>query len=86
MSEASIEPREEFLRVRFPGAPGETADFHYFWLRHNCDCCRHPVTRERTICSSDVPLDIRPENVGASGDAVVVVWRENGGAHRSEYP
>jgi hypothetical protein len=39
-----IEPREGFLRVHFgSGAPAH-ADYHWFWLRHQCDGDRHPAT------------------------------------------
>jgi gamma-butyrobetaine dioxygenase/trimethyllysine dioxygenase len=80
-----VEPREDFLRVYFGGTAGH-ADFHYFWLRHNCDCCRHPVTRERIICSSDVPLDIEPLSVTCDGESSVrIVWPQDGGSHDSEY-
>jgi len=82
-----IDARPDFLRVRPHGEPGESLDFHWFWLRHNCDCCRHPQTRERTLCSSSVPLDLRPLRVAASaaGDAVEIDWDEPGG-HASRYP
>ena len=82
---AGVEPREDYLRVHFGDAPGY-ADFHYFWLRHNCDCCRHPVTRERIICSSDVPLDIKPVSVTYDGKSSVrIVWPQDGGSHPSVY-
>jgi gamma-butyrobetaine dioxygenase/trimethyllysine dioxygenase len=83
---ARIDAHDDFLRVYFAGR--DHADFHYFWLRHNCDCCRHPVTRERVICSSDVPLDIRPLAVeyDAASSAVRVVWPHGEQTHRSEYP
>jgi len=85
MSEAIVEPRAEFLRIRLPGPPADTADFHYFWLRHNCECCRHPVTHERTLCSSDVPMDIRPERVVAGSEGVTIFWADSADRHRSEY-
>ena len=47
------------IRLGFEGAPIESADFHAFWLRHQCPCCRHVSTGERTLCPSRVPLDIR---------------------------
>jgi gamma-butyrobetaine dioxygenase/trimethyllysine dioxygenase len=82
---AGVDPRDDFIRVHF--GDGEHADFHYFWLRHNCDCCRHPVTRERIICSSDVPLDIRPlhADFDAAAMSVRILWPQDGGAHASEY-
>lgn len=83
MKPATAEANDAFLRLHLPG--GETADFHYFWLRHNCDCCRHPLTKERTLCSSSIPLDLRPATVQADADGVHITWNENGGTHRSDY-
>jgi len=81
------EIRDRFLRVHFGGPSHDTADFHYFWLRHNCDCCRHPLTRERTICSSSIALELQPLSVTLQPDArsIEVVWNESGGIHRSVY-
>ena len=44
----------EHLRIYFSEAAGDHADFHYLWLRHNCDHDRHPQTRERVVCSSEL--------------------------------
>lgn len=89
-----VDARQEHLRVHF--ADGQHADFHYFWLRHNCECCRHPLTRERTLCPSDVPLDIRPLSVeyDANSAAVSILWASGAQEgvptgtlpHRSAYP
>jgi gamma-butyrobetaine dioxygenase len=91
MADRFAEPRDGYLRVHF--APGDArgaahADFHWFWLRHWCDCCRHPATGERTLCASRVPLDLRPLSVAPSADgaAVEIEWPDAGGPHRSRYP
>jgi gamma-butyrobetaine dioxygenase/trimethyllysine dioxygenase len=88
----SFDARADFLRVFFAGAaPGQSgpehADFHWFWLRHQCDCCRHELTRERTLRPSDVPLDITPRSVALSPDfaRLFVVWPEGAGEHPSDY-
>ena len=83
-SAIGVDGRDAFLRLHF--GDGAHADFHYFWLRHNCDCCRHPQTGERTLCSSDVPMDLRPAAVALSSDrtAVDIMWNEPSG-HRSTY-
>lgn len=91
MADRFAEPRDGFLRVHFAPAGGPApahADFHWFWLRHWCDCCRHPTTGERTLCASRVPLDLRPLSVQASadGEAVEVVWPDAEGPHASRYP
>lgn len=73
---------DRWLRVEL--APGRTADFHYRWLRHNCDCDRHPVTRERTLCSSELPERVAPASVALEQDALTVRWAHDG--HESRYP
>ena len=82
-----VDARDGFLRVYFDGKSASHADFHYFWLRHNCDCCRHPETGERTLCSSRVPLEIRPTSVVLDPDGVSLTlwWLEESGRHRSEF-
>jgi gamma-butyrobetaine dioxygenase/trimethyllysine dioxygenase len=82
-----VEPRRDHLRVHFGAGPPHHADFHYFWLRHWCGCCRHPVTGERTLCGSRVALDLRPARVALdeAGEAVEIDWSEAGGVHRSRY-
>jgi gamma-butyrobetaine dioxygenase/trimethyllysine dioxygenase len=66
------------LRITYasPQAPPSTLDFHYFWLRHRCPDSVHPQTRERTLCSSEVPLDITPAHTSTSpnGDALTIQW------------
>ena len=53
----SPELHDGWLRVHFEGRG--YADFHYRWLRHNCDQDLHPTTRERMLCSSELPDDLR---------------------------
>jgi gamma-butyrobetaine dioxygenase/trimethyllysine dioxygenase len=78
---AAVDPRRDFLRLRFAGG---AADFHWFWLRHLCPCCVHPQTRERTVRPSDVPLDVRPARVALSADGARVEIDWSG--HASVYP
>lgn len=78
----AVELHGDWLRVPLGG--GHTADFHYRWLRHNCDRERHPHTRERTRCSSELPDDVRPRVASLAGDALFVVWEPDG--HESLYP
>ncbi|KAJ2160157.1 hypothetical protein GGF46_002470 [Coemansia sp. RSA 552] len=84
-----LDLQPDWVRVTFPGAASDsvsTADFHYFWLRHNCLClngCRHSATRERLIDASVIPLDIRPLRAvattaadgGAGEPAVAFFWK-----------
>ncbi|RYE90190.1 MAG: gamma-butyrobetaine dioxygenase [Myxococcales bacterium] len=64
--------------LRVPFATGEHADFHYRWLRHNCDLDRHPTTGERTVCSSDLPDVVSARRAWVSGDTLVLEWAHDG--------
>ena len=80
----SIEDRGAYLRLAL-SASGTFADYHYVWLRHNCACCVHPMTKERILCPSKVPLDIRPQSLAGSvtdDESIVIVWE---GGHESTY-
>jgi gamma-butyrobetaine dioxygenase/trimethyllysine dioxygenase len=61
-----------------------SADFHYRWLRNNCNIDRHPVTLERTVCSSELPDALRVERAWISAEALRVVWANDG--RESVYP
>jgi gamma-butyrobetaine dioxygenase/trimethyllysine dioxygenase len=74
-----VELREGYLRVHFTRGH---ADFHYRWLRHNCDQDRHPVTRERTSCSSELPDDVRATAAEIAEDALCVTWAHDGRTSR----
>jgi gamma-butyrobetaine dioxygenase/trimethyllysine dioxygenase len=78
-------PHEGFLRVHF--AEGDHADYHWLWLRHWDDSCRHPQTRERTLDAADLSVEIRPASVGISPDgaSLVLAWVEAGGQHETVY-
>ncbi|KAJ2392206.1 hypothetical protein GGI05_002730 [Coemansia sp. RSA 2603] len=66
MSDTQITLKPDWARITFKSSVAEEevyADYHYFWLRHNCPClngCRHPSTKERLIDASVIPLEIRP--------------------------
>ncbi|KAJ2807933.1 hypothetical protein H4R21_000286 [Coemansia helicoidea] len=62
---AQIELQPDWARVVFPAAADgiQSADYHFFWLRHNCLClhgCRHATTHERIIDAGVIPLELRP--------------------------
>lgn len=84
-SDAGFEDHGNWIRVRFSSEPDDAADFHYLWLRHNCDEDRHPVTRERVVCSSDLPLHPRPREiwVDSSPEVLKITWAEEDGAQSS---
>jgi gamma-butyrobetaine dioxygenase/trimethyllysine dioxygenase len=78
----ALELHDEWLRV--PLGDGDHADFHYRWLRHNCDRERHPRTDERTRCSSELPDDPSPRRAVLTDDALEIDWAPDG--HASRYP
>ncbi|MFP2927946.1 hypothetical protein ACLESO_22655 [Pyxidicoccus sp. 3LG] len=45
-------------------------------LRHDSELDRHPVTRERIVCSSELPFELRPRDVRIveAGAAVDIDW------------
>lgn len=88
MSIARIEPYDDFLRVHF--SSGESlrhADFHWFWLRHNSELDRHPLTRERIVCSSELPLEPRPRSLALTEDAASldIDWGDRPDGQTSRY-
>ncbi|KAJ1959558.1 hypothetical protein GGI12_004275 [Dipsacomyces acuminosporus] len=85
MSSTVLALEPDWVRITFLSAQANDikyADYHYFWLRHNCPClkgCRHPSTKERTIDAAAIPLNIRPlraQTTTAEGGqtAVEFVW------------
>ena len=68
---ATFESKGDFLRLV---NNGNTHDFHWFWLYHNCSLWLHPVTKERIIDVPDIPLDIKPRRVELFGSSIRVVW------------
>lgn len=83
-----LDPHDDFLRVHFaPGEGTRHADFHWFWLRHNSELDRHPLTHERIVCSSELPLDPRPRDVriAENGESLDVDWGDRADGKVSRY-
>lgn len=76
-----VEQQPRFLRAYFTKQEdGKTtefyADYHWFWLRHNCTCrpqCCHEITGERLIDSSELLLTAQPISVEKDEDNQVKV-------------
>lgn len=83
-----VENFDNYLRVYFSSEPGDHADFHYQWLRHNCDHDRHPFTKERVVCSSELSPWPRPHAVHFAGTPAALHIRWAGEPERQEsvYP
>lgn len=77
----AIEPHDRWLRVFFSPERPRHADFHWFWLRHQCSADRHPITSERLLDASEVPLEIQPRDVRIDEHHrnVLVTWNEDSG-------
>lgn len=76
-----LELRESWLRV--PLGDDAESDFHFRFLRHNCPCDRHPLTGERTLCSSDIADWIRPALAQMVDGDLEIIWPDG---HMSNYP
>ncbi|CAF1551056.1 unnamed protein product, partial [Didymodactylos carnosus] len=71
--------RRDYLRLH---ANNKTYDFHYFWLRHNCNAVpqsRHPLTNERIVDCAHISLDLPPTSVKLieENSKVEVQWPPN---------
>lgn len=77
-------PGDAEAREVSQGHQEDYGDFHFRWLRHQCDQDRHPQTGERIVDSVDIPTDVRPLEAHIAGDELVVRWaRED---RTSRYP
>ena len=74
-----VQLHDGWLRLHFSAAPPDAADFHYQWLRSQCEKDRHPLTRERIVDASEIAAGIRPLSASAAG-------RPNRGARRAHRP
>lgn len=79
---------DDWIRVYFAaGSSPAHADYHYAWLRHNCDKDRHPQTNERILCLSKIPASVRPRYVKIAGEGTLlqVLWEDGISGHESIY-
>jgi gamma-butyrobetaine dioxygenase/trimethyllysine dioxygenase len=83
MPQATAELHDDWLRLRLADPAGPShVDVHYRWLRHNANEDRHPRTGERTLCSSELPDDLKATDVQIDGDTVSVRWSDGSGPSR----
>ena len=83
---------DRWLRVQLAATPPLTGDFHYQWLRSQCELDRHPQTGERVVDVSEIsptiaPLlaELAPESELAPEGELIVRWDEPG-QRTSRYP
>jgi len=64
---------------------GSSSEFHYVWLRDNCDCaqCKHPDTDERIMVTALIADDIAPTKAEIQGNDLLIEWNQY--AHQSCY-
>ncbi|KAJ3148936.1 hypothetical protein HDU86_007294 [Geranomyces michiganensis] len=70
---AWVEP-DNTIAVRFPD--GAVSRFHGIWLRDHCRCpaCFHPVTKQRLIDTSSIPLNIKPAVMTVEQTQLKIEW------------
>jgi len=78
MTAHAIAHDELDLEVRWP--EGDSTRFPWIWMRVNEPGAFDPVTRERRFDLASVALNIRPDTVELSGDALIVRWPDSEGA------
>ena len=64
---------------------GTTSSYPYIFLRDNCQCdkCYHGTAKQRLFDTAlSVPIDIKPDSVWQSADAVNLVWEDG---HNSSF-
>ena len=65
----------EGLDIRWPD--GTSGTFPYLWLRDTDPAGFHPQTGERVFDLTRTPLDIAPERVEVTADALLVTWPDS---------
>jgi gamma-butyrobetaine dioxygenase/trimethyllysine dioxygenase len=76
----TLRPSLDALRVE---STELVASFHWFWLRHQCPCCVHPVTRERILDGAAIDLDLAPRTWRSLPEGLLVCWSDG---HESTFP
>lgn len=63
----------------------EEHEFNFMWLRDNCQCeeCLHPITRERTLITSEIPENISPIASNVVNKQLSLMWNDR--QHQSNY-
>lgn len=76
---------DRWLRVQLAATPPLTGDFHYQWLRSQCELDRHPQTGERVVDVSEIAPTIAPLAAELSPDDELVVRWDEPGQRTSRY-
>ena len=65
--------------LQLPLDSNPEAEFHYVWLRDNCNCneCCHSDTKERILVSADIPLDIAASSASLDEQKLKVRWNQS---------
>lgn len=72
--------------IRITWDDGQLSEFHYTWLRDNCQChrCRHPKTLELTLDQSSVPESVVAQEARLTPNGELhLVWPSD--QHQSLY-
>lgn len=76
---------DRWLRVQLAATPPLTGDFHYLWLRSQCELDRHPQTGERVVDVSEIAPTIAPLAAELSPEGELVVRWDEPGQRTSRY-
>jgi len=77
----SVQQAEHSLTLEWE--TGESAQYHYLWLRDNCASAFHPETQERDFDLLSVTEDIHPLRIQMNDTSLDIVWSEGG--HKSTF-
>src|SRR6476619_5015863 len=77
----TVEVHDDYVRVV---DHERHADFHFRWLRHNCDVDRHPTTRERLLDSAELPDGLGVAQAAIDDGVLRITWSHDGRVSR--YP
>ncbi|KAI9591186.1 hypothetical protein BDF19DRAFT_455908 [Syncephalis fuscata] len=55
---------------------GSTNVFSHMWLRDHCNCsaCQYPGTKQRSLNTFEIPLDIQPKTVEICNNQLQLTW------------
>jgi alpha-ketoglutarate-dependent taurine dioxygenase len=69
-----IENTDISIKIQWPD--NGHSIYHYIWLRDNCSCCRHSQTNHRLVETSNLPLDIKPQETIFSDKELKIYWKD----------
>ena len=81
----TVKSSNDSLEIDWESENGTVSSYPHIFLRDNCQCdeCYHSTAKQRLFDTAlSVSIDIKPESVWQTADAVNIVWE---GGHRSSF-